>query len=238
MNDRNPPSARPDGRAELGEAYLRHVSHELRASLNTIVGWVELMRAREFAPETSAQAADVIARHTYQQTWLIECVLDAWRLSLGELHLETAPTDPRQVVESAISIVERSAGSRNISLECRHDANGWRIQGDISRLRLLVVSLLMNVVHFAPARARVCVTAEGVRRRVRITVADAADGPRPSVTASRREQFGAGLSLVRELARLHGGRFTVHDRGAGVIFRVSLPATPPPPAARDWTPAS
>jgi signal transduction histidine kinase len=220
---------------EASEAYLRHLAHELRASLNTVVGWVELLRAREFAPDVGRQAADIIARHSHQQAWLIDCVLEAWRVSAGRLVLDRVPLDPFTVVRNAVDAVGRAAAARRVLIELGGGTAGWRIDGDAARLRLLFVSLLMNAIHFAPPDSviEVSVTAEDGQAQVRIASRDGGD---PNVLAERREQYGAGLTLPRALAEAHGGALDTGGRNR--LFLVTLPAvagTAPP--AVDHPPA-
>ena len=213
--------------AEIGETYLRHLAHELRASLNTVVGWVELMRARQFAPDTALQAADIITRHSQQQAWLIDCVMDAWRVSLDRLVLVRSPIDPRALARTAVDAVERAATARRVRLDLRDAPSGWRVDGDANRLRLLLVSLLMNAIHFAPADSTIAVTvsAEGDGVAVRIDAASP-EGQAP-VLPERREQFGAGLGLARALARAHGGDLVTGVQAGAPLFTVALPATRP-----------
>lgn len=208
------------GDPEASEAYLRHLAHELRASLNTVVGWVELLRARDFAPEIGRQAADIITRHSHQQAWLIDCVLEAWRVSAGRLVLERVPLDPFAVVRNAVDAVGRAAAARRVLIELGGGAAGWRIDGDVARLRLLFVSLLMNAIHFAPPDSviEVSVTAEDGKVQVRIGSRDGGD---PNVLVERREQYGAGLTLPRALTEAHGGG--LETGGRGLLFLVTLP---------------
>ncbi len=212
--------------AQANEAYLRHLAHELRASLNTVVGWVELLRAREFAPDVARQAADIIMRHSHQQAWLIDCVIEAWRVSTGHLVLERAPLDPLAVVRTAVDAVSRAASARRVLIELGGGASGRRVDGDSARLRLLFVSLLMNAVHFAPADSviELAVTAENGQVQVRIGHREGR--PDPSVLPERREQYGAGLTLPRALAEAHGGAVAIGSGADEPLFIVTLPASP------------
>ncbi|HEX7085855.1 MAG TPA: ATP-binding protein [Vicinamibacterales bacterium] len=216
---------------QANEAYLRHLAHELRASLNTVVGWVELLRAREFAPDVARQAADIIMRHSHQQAWLIDCVIEAWRVSTGHLVLERAPLDPLAVVRTAVEAVSRAASARRVLIELGGNASDRRIDGDAARLRLLFVSLLMNAVHFAPAESviELAVTAENGQVQVRIGHREGR--PDPSVLPERREQYGAGLTLPRALAEAHGGSVVTGTGADEPLFVVTLPAStgPVPP---------
>ncbi len=219
-------TSEPPDTPELGEAYLRHLAHELRASLNTVVGWVELLRARQFAPDTAQQAADIITRHSQQQAWLIDCVMDAWRVSLDRLVLDRASIDPRAMVRTAVDAIERSASARRVRVEVRDAPTGWRLDGDATRLRLLLVSLLMNAIHFAPADSVIAVAASAEDDSLLVRISDSRPDGQAPVLPERREQFGAGLGLARALARAHGGSLQAATDVAGPLFTLTLPAAP------------
>src|SRR5262245_43778521 len=89
----------------VSDEYFNHVAHELRASLNTILGWAELLRTRSFDDTGRVRAADTILRHARQQLWLINDLMDTWRLLSGSLKLNVAPVDLRGLVESATQAI-------------------------------------------------------------------------------------------------------------------------------------
>jgi CheY-like chemotaxis protein len=115
------------------------------------------------------------------------------------------------------------------------------MRGDPDRLQQIVWNLLANAVKFTPPDGQVTVTVSQSAGTLTLTVADNGEGIPPEflplvferfrqadTSATRRHGgLGIGLSLVRQLVELHGGRISVtSELGAGSVFRVTFPARP------------
>jgi signal transduction histidine kinase len=144
--------------------------------------------------------------------------------------LRSRPVAARAMVAAA---VERSRGpaaqaGRSLLLEWR--AGAAIVMADPSRVGQALDNLLANAVEHGGARIRVigslCPTG------VRIVVADhGADRGRPRHGADR----GHGLTVVREVAAVHGGRFALRSAGPATVAALELPLAPVPvsPVALD-----
>jgi CheY-like chemotaxis protein/two-component sensor histidine kinase len=231
----------------INDEYFNHVAHELRASLNTILGWAELLRTRSFDDTGRVRAADTILRHARQQLWLINDLMDTWRLLSGSLRLNIAPVDFRGLVESAAQAVEPMAAARNVTITLDLAPLAGRVQGDAARLKQAIVALLSNAVHFVVAPGVVDLHLKSSTDGAMLTVHDNGlkitpdalpylfDRRRPQepALASRRGELGVGLSLVRDIVELHGGSIQVEsDAFQGVTFRLLLPLDQVPRAVR------
>jgi CheY-like chemotaxis protein len=127
--------------------------------------------------------------------------------------------------------------------------NGLAVHGDPVRLAQIVANLLTNAAHYTPDGGCVQVRARAVGAEVELSVTDNGQGMSPGMlsgvfdlfvqgprTIARKEGgLGIGLSIVRSLAGLHGGRIEADSAGpgAGSTFRVYLPLAPSPPASAD-----
>ena len=94
------------------DEFLAVVSHELRASLNSILGWNRMLRGKKGADPYIARVADVVERSGQTQLQLIEDLLDTARIVSGKMHLEVGPVELSQVVASAIETIRPVAGAR------------------------------------------------------------------------------------------------------------------------------
>jgi len=229
----------------ISDEYFNHVAHELRASLNTILGWAELLRTRSFDDTGRVRAADTILRHARQQLWLINDLMDTWRLLSGSLRLNIAPVDLRGLVESAAQAIEPMAAARNIRITLDLASLAGHVQGDAARLKQAIVALLSNAVHFVVGPGVVDVHLTSSTDGATVTVHDNGVGitsdalphlfdrrrPQEAALASRRGDLGVGLSLVRDIVELHGGSIQVEsDPSHGVTFTLLLPLEQVPPA--------
>src|SRR4051812_38439674 len=96
----------PAPRADISEEYLSQVAHELRGSLNAILGWAEFLRSGPCDDTARVRAAETIIRHARQQTWMIGELIDTWRFTAGTLKFTHAPYDLSHAVQSAVEAVQ------------------------------------------------------------------------------------------------------------------------------------
>ena len=70
------------------DEYIRQVGHDLRAPLNAIVTWGELVKAGQLSPEDTIRAGETIVRHARRLAEQLNDALDTWRREAGS----AAPT--------------------------------------------------------------------------------------------------------------------------------------------------
>lgn len=225
-------------RPGIGEEYLSQVAHELRGSLNAILGWAEFLRRSDCDEPSRLRAAETIIRHARQQSAMLSELLDTWRLASGMLTMNVSAFALKPLVESAIDAVQPAAQARSVRLECRDEAGGRATaRGDPRRLAQALVALLSNAVHFAPEQSVVEVAIDLDAGMARVVIHD--DGPpvpaaslpylfdrnRPVERASARGSFRLGLGFARDMITRHGGAIEAEsgERSAGLTFRVCLP---------------
>ena len=223
----------------LKDEFVATLSHELRTPLNAIMGWSELLKRGTLPMAKAQQGIDAIHRSAVAQAQLIEDLLDMSRIVSGRLRLDLRAVHPVEPIEAAISAVMLSASAKEIRVEKQLDPDAGAVLADGSRLQQVVWNLLTNAVKFTPRGGRIDV---GLRRSddaVVITVRDTGAGITPEFlpavfdrfrqadsSASRRHGgLGIGLTLVRELVELHGGRVHAQSEGVdkGSTFTVTLP---------------
>jgi PAS domain S-box-containing protein len=243
---KNEKAARKDAEIanRMRDEFLATVSHELRAPLNSILGWARLMEKGKLDEITTAKAINTIVRNAESQNRLIEDLLDVSRIISGKLRLEVITVKPINVVESALETVRPAAEAKGITLEIKEDADVSHISGDPNRLQQVIWNLLSNAIKFTPNEGLVRLEIERTDDFVEIKVKDTGVGIKeeflPHVfdrfrqaDASSIRKFGGlglGLAIVRHITEMHGG--TVHafsegeNRGSTFIVRLPLIASP------------
>ena len=228
------------------DVFLANVSHELRTPLNAIAGWASMLQSGAVPSERIPHAIEVIARNARAQSQLVDDLIAASGMSTGQLPLHAQPLDLRTVVHGALPAVALSVRAKLIRQHVQLEEGCW-VLGDPCRLQQVTLQLLMNAVKFTPRGGELRV---GLTRRageVQLSVVDSGRGisseflPRLFAPFCQQEEgparnqqgLGLGLSMVRELVELHGGRVEVDSAGLGkgAQFRVLLPALEPPDAA-------
>ncbi|HZW06089.1 MAG TPA: HAMP domain-containing sensor histidine kinase, partial [Phycisphaerales bacterium] len=228
----------------MKDEFLATLSHELRTPLNAIAGWVSLMQRGVLTPEEQAKAVETIARNTKAQRQLIEELLDMSRIISGKVRLDPQPVDVALLVRNAVDSVRPTAEAKGLALTCDTLADSGPIpyiNADGARLQQSVWNLLTNAIKFTPQGGTVAVFMGLRGQQVQISVTDTGAGITPEFlpfvfdrfrqgdSSSRRSHggLGLGLSIVKQLVELHGGRVAVHSRGPGrgSTFSISIPVS-------------
>jgi PAS domain S-box-containing protein len=223
----------------LKDEFLSTLSHELRTPLNSIFGWVRLMQAGAVELGRQAHALNVIERNCRAQMALISDLLDMSRAAAGQVRLELRAVDLADVARAVLDGIRPTASAKTITLDLAADPDHPRVRGDIERLHQIVWNLVNNAVKFTDPGGRVEVRVHRRDASVVLTVTDTGIGIAPDVVPHVFERFrqadststrrhgglGLGLTIVRELVRLHGGEVRAESGGPGrgATFVVELP---------------
>ena len=223
----------------LKDELLATVSHELRTPLNVIYGWVEVLRSGE-GQGFAHQAIDAIDRSARSLSRMVGDLLDASSLATGRVRLERTPVDLVRIVQESVRELGETAEANGLELSTECAMPSCVIAADGERLRQLLANLLSNAIKFTPPGGRIKVSLNPAGARVRLSVADTGQGisaerlPHLFDTFSRPEGapalpkrgLGLGLSIVRNIVRLHGGEVSAASEGAGrgTTVTVMLPA--------------
>jgi PAS domain S-box-containing protein len=221
------------------DEFLATLSHELRTPMTAVLGWARMLKLGLSEKETH-EAVDAIERSAAMQAQLIDDVLDVSRIVAGKMTFHPTPVDLGPVVQAAMTTVHPAATAKDIEILVSVPPSLPRVLGDEGRLQQIVWNLLSNAVKFTPRGGTVTVRAAHTGSILRLTVHDTGKGIEPeylphvfepfsqedaSFTRSH-EGIGLGLSIVRSLVELHGGRIRAASEGAGrgATFIVEIPA--------------
>ena len=220
------------------DEFLGLLSHELRTPLNAILGWTRLLSTHALDETASAQALETIDRNAKLQARLIDDMLDVSRIISGKLRLDAQPVDLTSVITAAVETLRPAAEAKSIRFYTTLDFGTGSVLGDPMRLQQVIWNLVSNAVKFVPRGGSVRVSVRRVNSHVEIVVGDSGPGIDPDFLPFVFDRFrqgnsspdkrygglGLGLSIVKQLAELHGG--TVEAANAeegGAIFTVKLP---------------
>jgi CheY-like chemotaxis protein len=229
----------------FADDYLSVIAHDLRGSLNSIIGWAELVKRKALPQEGNVKAGETIIRQAKHQLELINEIVDTWRLLSGNLQLKLAPMDARELVNQALHAV-RESSKKNVTFDLKVEPLSAPLLADGIRIRQTLIGLLTSAVHFAPEGGTIQVQLRPAEPGIaELTVHDAGVGVDAAALPylfsrqrqadpaknSSRARFGRGLGLIRDIIDLHGGTIKAETDGAtGVTFRVRLPLAAAPSA--------
>jgi len=214
------------------------VSHEMRTPLTAIQGMTELLADYDVDPERRREMHLAINDEVKRLTRMITEYLDITRLESGATALRLSPMKAEILVERILLMLDPVAAQRGIRL-VRGFASGLpALLADPDLLSRAVENLVSNAIKYSPAGTEVTVSISSDESGVSIMVADHGYGiPEPDrdrifekfyriprVQDAGVPGTGLGLSMVREIAGLHGGSVAVvSEVGTGSTFTLRIP---------------
>jgi signal transduction histidine kinase/ActR/RegA family two-component response regulator len=236
------------------DQFLAMLAHELRNPLAAITNASNLLDDGRAGSEMQERARNVIRRQARHLARLTDDLLDAARALLGKVALQSRPLDLASVAAQAVRTL--AAAGRSDGHRIVEDFQSAWVSGDPVRLDQVVGNLLENAVKYTPAGGTITLSVRREGDSAVLRVADTGVGIPPELAGRVFDLFvqgprdidrnqgglGIGLTLVRRLVELHGGKVEVHSagEGKGAEFALRLPAievpadaAPVPVASRD-----
>lgn len=234
--------------ARLSEAdhrkdeFIAMLAHELRNPLAPLRNGLQLLRLAGLDPETVETAHTMMDRQLRQMVRLIDDLMDVSRINQGKLELRKERVDLATVLASALE------SSRPLIEEMEHRLQvtlPWQpvvIDADPIRMAQVFMNLLNNAAKYSDRKGSIRVAAELQGGDVVVSVRDSGIGIAPDQFARIFEMFsqvdrslersqgglGIGLSLVKNLVEMHGGKIEAHSGGPGkgseFIVRIPIAA--------------
>jgi PAS domain S-box-containing protein len=235
------------------DEFLAMLAHELRNPLGVILNSVSVLDRHDGRAPESIRVRELIRHHTRHLARLLDDLLDLARISQGRIQLRSEVLDVRAVVDIAVQAYRDGLEARGQTVSVSMPDAPVYVYGDRTRLQQIAGNLLDNASKYTPPGGSVWLAVEEINDEVLLSVRDNGIGIPPDKLESIFELFtqldvsmargegglGIGLTLVRRLTEMHGGRVHAHSdgRGSGSEFIVRLrraraPLTAHTPAAR------
>ena len=236
--------AREDAEAanRAKDEFLAMLGHELRNPLDVIASAATVLDEISSKDLPAVRTRAVIHRQVRQLARLVDDLLDVGRVSTGKIILERAPVEIADAVRRCVDTLAGAGQTDRHQLEVSAEA-AW-VEGDQSRIEQIVMNLLWNAIKYTPDGGSISIAVDGDGRTARVVVTDTGMGIPSHLLERIFELFvqgertldraegglGIGLTLVRRLVELHGGRIAATSPGAGQgsTFVVELPQIPAP----------
>jgi two-component system, chemotaxis family, CheB/CheR fusion protein len=231
--------AEAEAASQTKDEFLAMLAHELRNPVGAIVNALAVVDATTEQAPQHGRARAVIRRQTQQLARLLDDLLDMARITSGRIELEREHIDMRPIVQEALETERQRIEQKRQHVTLALGTHPVMVVADPSRLRQMIGNLVNNASKYTPLDGSISITlaAEGDNAVLRVldngvgipptrleTIFDLFEQVNPSL-ARTEGGLGIGLTLVRRLAKLHGGE--VHARSDGPVrgaeFIVRLP---------------
>jgi len=227
----------------LKSNFLNITSHELRTSMSTIKGYVEVLLMKSFGPITEEQkkGLEVILTNTNHLDHLIQEILDVARLESGTMKFSQERTSVEKMIQDAAESMQSSAETKKITIAKEVQEGIPDLLIDKERIKQVLLSLLNTAILFSPESASVNIRANMELDEVIFEVQDfGREIPKNKqkkifdifyqLDSGMNHHFsdiGLGLTISRGIVLSHGGKIWIEsENGKGNIFRFTLPIKP------------
>lgn len=223
--------------------FLANMSHEIRTPMNGILGFLTLIEAGAYESTTELKQFSTNARQSAESLLeIINSILDLSKIEAGKVDIENVHFNLLNVIDQSISVVSAKAAEKNIKIvkEIQHSTE-YRLIGDTTKLRQILINLLSNAVKFTrEGEIRLAVSTSPVIENeveLNVSVVDSGIGipaeklsqlfkPFSQIDGSESKQLGGtglGLVICKEYVELLGGEINVESKpGKGSTFNFKI----------------
>ncbi|MCI0535458.1 MAG: ATP-binding protein [Verrucomicrobiales bacterium] len=228
---------------ELGQVkdrFFANISHELRTPLTLLISPLEILLFQKGSLLTEEQKglAQMMHANAMQLLKMINDLLDLVRLESGRMEVKREPIEITEFVKSLNSATRQLAQDKQLQLRMDVAPGLTSALADRDKLEKICLNLLFNAIKFTPAGGLVELTVQTQQDQLVMAVRDTGVGISANnlpfvfdrfwqADNSSKRKFkgvGIGLSLVKELTEIQGGKATVEsEEGKGTTFTIRLP---------------
>lgn len=223
----------------IKDEYVSRVTHDIKGHLAAIQSCLHIASDQSTGPLNEKQTDFLFRsrRRTAQLSDFVKKLLDLTQIRLSG-KFDTAPFSLPSCISRALSICERKAEDKSITVTSNIEPSVDQIVGNQFSINEMTANLLLNAVKYTPENKTVHIEAKSSGDNIQIDISDTGIGiPADEIghvfdeffrasNARETEKDGAGLglSIVKQIAERHGGQISVKSQqGQGTTFTVILP---------------
>ncbi|ALS29995.1 two-component system sensor histidine kinase [Paenibacillus sp. 32O-W] len=225
-------------REKLKNDFISSISHELRTPLTSIKGWSETLSDGATDEEEMKLGFAIIQRETERLSGLVEDLLDFSKLFANNMVLTPEEMNLNDTVRESVrqmGVRQEETGVRLVSSLCKMPLI---VNGDVNRLKQVLINLLDNAFKFTPSSGIIRVTTSCDEQHAVLTIADTGIGIEPEDLPHVTDKFykasgskagsGLGLAICKEIVELHNGTLKLDSEpGSGTVVTVQIPLAKP-----------
>ena len=225
---------------KMQQDFISDISHEFRAPLTSLRGFLELMRGGKIKAADQSKYLEIMHADTLHLNRLVQDLLELANLESHNISLDKDYHEPEALLRAAIRHLQLTAGEKNISIDNQAEGGLPRIHVDANRFHQVITNLLENAIRHSHPGSLITIQSRPEDNGVLFSVSDCGEGIPESELPLIWDRFykvdkartrsengsGLGLAIVRQIVEMHGGRVAVKSApGKGSTFSFWLPAS-------------
>ena len=220
---------------QANKELLTSLSHDVRTPLTSLLGYLDALESGIVDDGEKEEYIKIARKKAYDLKRLIDTLFDWFKIDSKELKLIMQDTDICELTKEIVIDWLPTLEQKEITPEIEIPDEEWILELDTSAYKRMVSNLIQNAVEHSSC-SHLKVAAKQNNGIISIIVKDNGIGigkdKLPQVferlykgdTSRSRQSSGLGLSIVKELAKMHGGRVTVQSNiGEYTEFTIELP---------------
>lgn len=222
--------------------FFGNISHEFKTPLNIILGIVQLIDKNidsdNITKENLLRHVNIMRQNSYRLLRLVNNLIDISRIDIGYYNLQSSNYNIVKVIEDITLSIAEYIKHKKINLLFNTDFKEIILACDVDKIERVMLNLLSNAIKYTDDGGNIQVSLNKVNNDVIISVKDSGVGiPKDklelifdrfgqvnSILSRRCEGSGIGLSIVKSIVEMHGGKIEVFSEvGKGTEFVFNIP---------------
>ncbi len=211
---------------------ITNVSHDIKTPLTSIINYVDILKRENIQDEKIAGYIDVLDRKSQRLKQLTDDLVEASKISSGNISLDMQPLNLTQLLRQAAAEFDEKLEQRNLQLIMNLPEEDLRILADGQRMYRILENLFNNVTKYAMEGSRVYAGGEKKDGMCIFTLKNISENPLNFEAEELLERFvrgdvarttegsGLGLEIAKNLASMQGGDLELYMDGD--LFKVTV----------------
>ena len=222
--------------------FFGNISHEFKTPLNIILGIVQLIDKNieldNITKENLIRHVDIMKQNSYRLLRLVNNLIDISRIDIGYYNLQPSNYNIVKVIEDITLSIAEYVKHKKINLIFNTDVEEITLACDPDKIERVILNLLSNAIKYTDDNGDIYVSLNKVNEDVVVSVKDSGVGipndklelifdrfgQANDILSRRCEGSGIGLSIVKSIVEMHGGKIEVFSEiGKGSEFVFNIP---------------
>lgn len=229
---------------KMQKEFVANASHEFRAPLTSIKGFLELIIDNDLEVDEINEYASIMYKDTEYLEHLLSDLIVLSKLDSESIKLDIKTMNAKELVTRALQSMRNKFDEKSVQVSTNIDDKLYEIKADTNRIYQVLINLIENAITYSPPTTAITINAENIEyksydKAIKFSVAD--EGPgipeseqekiwerfyKSNIARTRNEENGSGLGLaiVKEIVEKHGGEVNLDSiPGEGATFSFIIP---------------